>query len=67
MVAGDPMDPRTRFGALSSKKQLDTVLRYIDSGNREGAALVAGGARTDIGTGKGTSCNRQCSPMSNRT
>src|SRR5262249_23631831 len=35
MTAGDPLDPRTRFGALSSKKQLDTVLRYIDSGKRE--------------------------------
>jgi aldehyde dehydrogenase (NAD+) len=53
MTAGDPMDPKTRFGALSSKKQMETVLRYIESGNREGATLVAGGARTDIGTGKG--------------
>jgi len=53
MVAGDPLDPRTRFGALSSKKQMDTVLRYIESGRSEGATLVAGGARTDIGTGKG--------------
>jgi acyl-CoA reductase-like NAD-dependent aldehyde dehydrogenase len=53
MTAGDPMDPKTRFGALSSKKQLETVLGYIDSGKREGATLVAGGARTDIGTGKG--------------
>ena len=53
MTAGDPMDPRTRFGALSSKKQLETVLRYIESGKHEGATLVAGGARTDIGTGKG--------------
>src|SRR4051794_2169151 len=53
MTAGDPMDPRTRFGALSSEKQLETVLGYIDAGKREGATLVAGGARTDIGTGKG--------------
>jgi acyl-CoA reductase-like NAD-dependent aldehyde dehydrogenase len=53
MTAGDPMDPRTRFGALSSKKQLETVLRYIESGRQEGATLVAGGNRTDIGTGKG--------------
>ena len=53
MTAGDPMDPKTRFGALSSRKQLETVLRYIDAGKREGATLVAGGARTDIGTGKG--------------
>lgn len=53
MVAGDPMDPKTRFGALSSKKQLETVMRYVESGKSEGATLVAGGSRTDIGTGKG--------------
>ena len=53
MAPGDPMDPKTRFGAISSKKQLDTVLRYIDSGKREGATLIAGGARADIGTGRG--------------
>ncbi len=53
MTAGDPMNPQTRFGALSSKTQLETVLRYIESGRSEGATLVAGGARTDIGTGKG--------------
>jgi aldehyde dehydrogenase (NAD+) len=53
MVPGDPLDPKTRFGAISSKKQLDTVLGYIDAGRREGATLVAGGKRTDIGTGKG--------------
>ena len=53
MVAGDPMDPKTRLGALSSRKQMETVLRYIESGKKEGATLVAGGERTDIGTGKG--------------
>src|SRR5688572_27266209 len=53
MVAGDPMDPKTRFGALSSKKQMETVLRYVESARSEGATLVAGGSRTDIGTGKG--------------
>ena len=53
MTPGDPMDPRTRFGAISSKKQLETVLRYIDAGKKEGATLVAGGDRADIGTGKG--------------
>ena len=53
MVPGDPMDPRTRFGAISSRKQLETVLNYIETGKREGATLLTGGARTDIGTGKG--------------
>ena len=53
MVAGDPLNPKTRLGALVSKEQMDTVMRYIEEGKREGAKLVAGGARADIGTGKG--------------
>jgi acyl-CoA reductase-like NAD-dependent aldehyde dehydrogenase len=53
MVPGDPLDPKTRLGAIASKKQLDNDLRYIETAKREGATLVAGGARTDIGTGKG--------------
>ncbi|HTM25472.1 MAG TPA: aldehyde dehydrogenase family protein [Vicinamibacterales bacterium] len=53
MVAGDPLDPRTRYGALASKKQLETVTRYVEIAKKEGASLVAGGARADIGTGKG--------------
>src|SRR5215212_4849227 len=53
MMPGDPLDPKTRLGAISSKKQLDTDLRYIEIAKQEGATLVAGGARADIGTGKG--------------
>jgi acyl-CoA reductase-like NAD-dependent aldehyde dehydrogenase len=53
LVPGDPLDPRTRLGAISSRKQLETNLRYIEAGTKEGATLVAGGSRADIGTGKG--------------
>src|SRR5260221_4592117 len=53
MAPGDPMDPKTRLGAISSKKQLENDLRYIANAKREGAQLVAGGGRADIGTGKG--------------
>jgi aldehyde dehydrogenase (NAD+) len=53
MVPGDPLDPKTRLGAIASKAQMDRVLRYIDIGKKEGATLVAGGARADIGTGRG--------------
>jgi aldehyde dehydrogenase (NAD+) len=53
MVAGDPLDPKTRLGAVSSKGQLERVLSYVDIGRREGATLLAGGSRADIGTGKG--------------
>ncbi len=50
---GDPLDPKTRLGAISSKAQLERVLRYVDVAKQEGASLVAGGSRADIGTGKG--------------
>ena len=53
MVAGDPLDPKTRLGAIASKGQLERVLRYVEVARQEGASLIAGGARTDIGTGKG--------------
>jgi acyl-CoA reductase-like NAD-dependent aldehyde dehydrogenase len=53
MVAGDPMDPKTRFGSLSSKAHLERVLNYVEIAKSEGATLIAGGARADIGTGKG--------------
>jgi len=53
MVAGDPLDPKTRLGPLSSRGQLERVLGYVEGAKREGATLVAGGSRTDIGTGKG--------------
>ena len=53
MVAADPLHPKTRLGAIVSKEQMETVLRYIESGKSEGAKLVAGGERADIGTGKG--------------
>jgi aldehyde dehydrogenase (NAD+) len=53
MVAGDPLHPKTRLGAIVSKEQMESVLSYIEAGKTDGAKLVAGGARADIGTGKG--------------
>ncbi len=53
MVPGDPMNPKTRLGAIASKSQLERVLRYVDIAKKEGADLIAGGSRVDIGTGKG--------------
>lgn len=44
---GDPMDPATQVGALISADHLQSVLRYIESGKREGAKLVCGGKRPD--------------------
>ena len=53
MVPGDPLNPKTRLGAIVSKEQMETVLKYIEAGRSEGARLIAGGERADIGTGKG--------------
>jgi betaine-aldehyde dehydrogenase len=46
---GNPTDPATNFGPLASAAQLDKVLGYIESGKREGARLLAGGARLTQG------------------
>ncbi len=48
MCPGDPLDPKTRLGALVSEKQMNTVLGYIDAGKKEGANLVAGGRRVPV-------------------
>jgi acyl-CoA reductase-like NAD-dependent aldehyde dehydrogenase len=45
LVPGDPLDPATRIGAIVDRPQLDTVLRYIESGRAEGAELRLGGRR----------------------
>ncbi|SUB28920.1 betaine aldehyde dehydrogenase [Yersinia pseudotuberculosis] len=40
---GDPSDERVNFGPLVSFQHRDSVMRYIDSGKREGATLLIGG------------------------
>ena len=52
MAPGDPLDPKTRLGALVSEKQRDNVARYVEAGKAEGAKLVAGGNRASV-NGKG--------------
>jgi acyl-CoA reductase-like NAD-dependent aldehyde dehydrogenase len=42
---GDPLDPKTRMGAIVDETQLGRVLGYIESGKSEGAGLHLGGAR----------------------
>jgi aldehyde dehydrogenase (NAD+) len=39
LIVGDPMDKNTDIGAINSKEQLDTILRYIQIGKKEGAAI----------------------------
>lgn len=37
---GDPLDKNTDVGAINSKAQLERIERYLEIGQREGAALV---------------------------
>jgi len=53
MRPADPLDPKTRLGAIVSQEQMKTVLGFIEAGKREGAKLVAGGNRASVNGGKG--------------
>ena len=48
----DPLDPKSRLGAITSQEQMERVLSYIDLGKKE-AKLVAGGNRVPVGGNKG--------------
>ena len=45
---GDPMDPKTRLGAIVSEAQLERVMGYVERGKKEGATLVSGGQRMTV-------------------
>ncbi len=45
MAPGDPLDPKTRLGAIVDQVQLNTVMGFIESGKEEGADVRLGGKR----------------------
>ena len=53
MRPADPLDPKTRLGAIVSQEQMQTVLNFIDAGKKDGAKLVAGGHRVAVNGDKG--------------
>ena len=53
MQPADPLDPKTRMGAIVSQQQMQSVLGYIEAGKKEGAKLIAGGNRVSVDGGKG--------------
>jgi aldehyde dehydrogenase (NAD+) len=53
MRPADPLDPKTRLGAIVSQEQMNTVLGYIEAGKKDGAKLVAGGNRVSVDGSKG--------------
>ena len=50
-IPQDPLDPNTTFGAMIHEAHMNKVLDYIDSGEKEGARLIAGGKRVHVDTG----------------
>ncbi|MBC5767881.1 aldehyde dehydrogenase [Ramlibacter albus] len=48
---GDPMQPDTQVGPVTTRPQYDKVLRYIDIARGEGARLVLGGGPATCGDG----------------
>ncbi|MEV8505221.1 aldehyde dehydrogenase [Actinoplanes sp. NPDC051475] len=46
---GNPLDTDTQVGAQASNDQLEKILSYFDIGRQEGAKVLTGGARADLG------------------
>jgi aldehyde dehydrogenase len=46
---GSPLDPSTMIGAQASSEQMEKILSYIDIGKQEGADLLIGGERNQLG------------------
>ncbi|WP_334122852.1 aldehyde dehydrogenase [Glutamicibacter sp.] len=46
---GNPLDTETMMGAQASNDQLEKILSYMDIGKSEGAKILLGGGRADLG------------------
>ncbi len=46
---GNPLDSGTMMGAQASNDQLEKILSYFDIGRQEGAKVLTGGARAELG------------------
>ncbi len=46
---GHPLDMTTMIGAQASNDQLEKILSYFDIGRQEGAKVLTGGKRADLG------------------
>ncbi len=49
IVQGNPLDTATMLGAQASNDQLEKILSYIKIGSEEGARIITGGERVDLG------------------
>jgi aldehyde dehydrogenase len=46
---GNPLDTDTMLGAQASSIQMDKILSYLEVGKQEGAQVLIGGARNELG------------------
>jgi aldehyde dehydrogenase len=46
---GDPLDSETMLGSQASNDQLEKILSYIEIGKEEGAKIITGGERAELG------------------
>ena len=49
IIQGNPLDTVTMIGAQASTEQMEKILSYIEIGKQEGAKLLIGGKRADLG------------------
>jgi betaine-aldehyde dehydrogenase len=49
---GDPLEPATKVGAITSQEQLETIERYVGEGREAGARLLLGGERLPTPAGR---------------
>ncbi|MDI6412254.1 aldehyde dehydrogenase family protein [Streptomyces albus] len=49
IVQGNPLDTDTMVGAQASNDQLEKILSYLDIGRQEGARVLTGGTRAELG------------------
>jgi len=49
ITQGNPLDTETMVGAQASNDQLEKILSYIQIGTEEGARIITGGERADLG------------------
>ena len=50
---GNPLEATTMMGAQASSEQMEKILSYIDIGKQEGAEVLTGGRKAELGGGSG--------------
>jgi acyl-CoA reductase-like NAD-dependent aldehyde dehydrogenase len=51
VTVGDPLDDKTKVGAMISQEHMGKVLDYVDAAGRDGASVALGGTKLTANTG----------------